>query len=167
MNAAGWERDGRLLADLRAALAAEPATDPAGHSTPAGYHELALAAFRIGRTGDPVCLAELTFDSACDPEPAGRTRTSHSARLLAFRADGYAIDVEIGGDGLLGQLHPDRPGPVPTGSVGVQSPHGLFGEATLDEVGGFALPLPPPGPVRLRARLTDLTVVTSWLLLRY
>jgi hypothetical protein len=154
----GWERDARLLADLRVALAG-----PGGP----GFTDSALAAFRIGRGGGPAGLAELLFDSAFDPEPAGRLRASSSTRLLAFRADGYALDLEIGEDGLLGQVHPDGSGPVPGGTVTGEGFGGVFGAAELDEVGGFALPRPAPGPVRLRARLGDRAIVTSWLLLRY
>jgi hypothetical protein len=161
MTGVGWERDGRLLADLRAALA-DRTSGP-----PVAYTESALAAFRIGRIDGPTAVAELAFDSAYDPEPAGRTRASSSTRLLAFRAEGYAVDVEIGDDGLLGQVHPDRPGPPPVGTVAGQNVEGVFGAAELDEVGGFVLPLPPAGPIRLRAHLSDLTVLTSWLLLRY
>jgi hypothetical protein len=161
MTTSGWEYDGRLLADLRAALPGRT-PGPTDH-----YTELAVAAFQLGRDDGPTGLAELVFDSACDPEPAGLTRSSGTARLLAFRAAGYTLDVEIGDDGLLGQLHPDGSGSAPAGSVSAQTVEGMFGEAPLDEVGGFTLPLPPPGPMRLKAQLGGLTVVTSWLVLRY
>jgi hypothetical protein len=157
VSAPRWEQDGRLLADLRAAL-------PGRHPSLAEYAESALAAFVIGRTDAGV--AELVFDSALDPEPAGLTRASSSARLLAFRADGYAVDVEVGEDELLGQVYPDGAGVTPVGSVTGQTVHGEFGESALDDVGGFALPLPPAGPIRLRARVGERTIVTSWLVFR-
>ena len=67
-----------------------------------------MAAFLIGRIDGPTGVAELVFDSALDPEPAGLTRASGSTRLLAFRADGFAVDIELGEDELLGQLYPDH-----------------------------------------------------------
>ncbi|MET7426462.1 hypothetical protein [Dactylosporangium sp. NPDC005555] len=159
-----WDHDRRLLGDLHAALAGPSADD---------FLSPALAAFRIGRAGGPAAVAGLVFDSACDPPPAGAVRSvpaalsAQSARLLTFRADRCTVDVEIHEDGMLGQVHLDLPDPLEGRPVTGQTPDRAFGAARLDAVGGFELPLPAPGPVRLRLDLPDRTVVTSWLVLRY
>jgi hypothetical protein len=153
MNGPGWDHDDRLLIDLGTAVD--------------GFTSSAIAAFRLGRAGGATALAELVFDSACDPAPAGATRTSGAPRLLSFHAEGVGVDVELGDAELLGQVYPGSGGPAPAGSVAVESAGAVSASVALDEVGGFALPLPPPGPVRLRVHLTGRTVVTSWLVLRY
>lgn len=177
MNQRSWYDDPTLWADLRTAVTHNAVTHEVRAAsrgehdvgrTPDGFTEFALAAFHIGRIDGSASVAELVFDSACDPEPAGLTRGTSAVRLLAFRADGYAVDVEIGNHSLLGQLYPERLAPAPLGLVTGQTVQGVFGDTLLDEAGGFELPLPPSGPVRFRADLTGgLTLVTSWLVLRY
>jgi hypothetical protein len=141
------------------------------------FRQQALSAYRIGRShialssGGRTSLAELVFDSACDPEPAGLTRAVGSARLLAFRTDRYAIDIEVTESGLVGQVYAiDGTDPASADVVGEvvgETPHGAFGDAPLADLGGFELPLPAPGPIRLRADFASGAVVTSWLALRY
>jgi len=165
MSRPDWERDAPLLSDLHEALTGDV-------PSPAEFTESAVAAYAIGRPDAAADLAELVFDSACDPPPAGAARSLAAGRLLAFRSERFDLDVEIGPDGLLGQvyLHDAGIGPVAGGSIAAESVPGAVGlaeAAALDEVGGFTLPLPPPGPVRLRVRLPGGLVVTSWLVLRY
>src|SRR5688572_6962189 len=143
-----------------------------GGVAPELLRQQALSAYDIGHTGGQASLAELVYDSACDPEPAGPVRAAGSPRLLAFRTDRYAIDIELAESGLIGQVYTidDTDPAAPNeafGDVVGETPHGVFGDVPIAELGGFELPLPAPGPVRLRAELADGPVVTSWLVLHY
>ncbi|MBG6065016.1 hypothetical protein DDE19_12200 [Micromonospora ureilytica] len=165
MNGRRWDDDRWLVTDLHTALS------PGGLSSEL-LRQQALSAFDIGRTHSQAILAELVFDSACDPEPAGPIRAVGSARLLAFRTDRLAIDIEVTESGLVGQVYTiDGTDPAapdePLLEVVGETPQGVFGHSPLAELGGFELPLPAPGPVRLRAILAEGTMVTSWLVLRY
>lgn len=98
MNGRRWDDDRWLVTDLHTALS------PGGLSSEL-LRQQALSAFDIGRTHGQAILAELVFDSACDPEPAGPIRAVGSARLLAFRTDRLAIDIEVTESGLVGQVY--------------------------------------------------------------
>jgi hypothetical protein len=159
-----WEDDDRLVTDLHTALLS-------GGPVPELFRQQALSAYRIGHTGGGTSLAELVFDSACDPQPTGQSRAAGPARLLAFRTHHHAIDIEVTESGLVGQVYPiDAVHPAVDeilGQIAGETPYGIFGDTALTEMGGFELPLPAPGPMRLRAEVAGSVSVTSWLVLRY
>lgn len=142
--------DDALLAELGAALRA-----------PGPVPDEFLAAARgifAWRTVDAeLTIAELVFDSVCDPEPAGRTRSNGSTRTLAFSTGEVGVEIEVNGTGVTGQLWP-----ACGGRVSAQSAAGVYDDAEVDQVGFFTLRVPPPGPVRLLARTRSYDIVTSW-----
>jgi len=105
-------------------------------------------------------LAELAFDSLCDAEPAGLTRSGAAARTLSFDSGTVSVEIEVTSSGIVGQLSPASPG-----RVTVRTAEGARDEAAVDPAGYFTLSAPPPGPVRLHARTPAYTVVTSWVCL--
>lgn len=104
-----------------------------------------------------LALAELVFDSACDPAPAGPIRSGGSVRTLAFHGTDIALEIEVSRGGIVGQVIPADQGHV-TGL----SMHGVFDRALIDETGCFTLGAPPHGPVRLRVDTGARRVSTSW-----
>lgn len=114
-------------------------------------------------------LAELSFDSLVDREPALAVRAegdpATEPRMLGFGAvvDGadVSIDVEVtttaGGSSLVGQLWP-----AGAGSVEVQVGGGGTDTVPADEFGRFQVEPVPPGPVRLRVEHGDRAVQTTW-----
>jgi hypothetical protein len=144
------------LAELAAALAEIDSVPP---------HLLALAeATFTWRTIDAeLALAELVFDSACDPAPAGPTRSGGpnrsggSVRTLAFHGPDVTLEIEVSQAGIVGQVIPASGGHV----TGMATDAG-FDEAPIDETGCFVLRAPPPGPVRLRVDTGARVVGTSW-----
>ncbi|TDB77582.1 hypothetical protein E1165_03565 [Micromonospora sp. KC723] len=128
---------------------------------PEEFLTAARAAFAWRDVAAEVALAELMFDSACDAEPAGLTRSAGSARTLSFRSGAVVLEVEVTEAGIVGQLFP--PG---GGRVSAQTATGTYDEAPVDEVGFFSLDAPPPGPVRLRAHTEGYVVATTWVALR-
>ena len=142
--------DDELLQELAAVLAEEQADEH--------VIQAAEAAFSW-RTVDADLLS-LVLDS--DAEPAVGVRGRHSGpgepRVLMFRGEQLAVEVEIDDAGIVGQLTPPQPGHVTL--VGPNGP-GLAAQA--DEVGCFTLPLPASGPVRLDCRLGDGHFVTPWI----
>ncbi|TDC68278.1 hypothetical protein E1193_31270 [Micromonospora sp. KC606] len=146
--------DDALTAELGAALReARP--------VPAEFLTAARAAFAWRNVAAGLALAELMFDSACDAEPAGLTRSAGSARTLSFRSGAVVLEVEVSEAGIVGQLSPPR-----GGRVSAQTATGTYDEAPVDEVGFFSLGAPPPGPVRLRAHTEGYAVATIWVSLR-
>ncbi|MDF3301774.1 hypothetical protein [Streptomyces tropicalis] len=138
---------GPLEEELRQAAAI---LDP----VPAELRRLAVEAFALHDLD--ARLAELTFDSLVDALPVrGATDVP---RMLTFRAGGLTVDVEVGGDGLLGQLIP--PGPA---RIEVLSGPRPGVPIVADELGRFAGDAPPAGPFALRLRTGGETVVTEWL----
>jgi hypothetical protein len=139
-----------LLAELAAALHEAASVPP---------HLLAAAeATLTWRTVDAeLALAELVFDSACDPAPAGPTRSGGSVRTLAFHGTDIALEIEVSQAGIVGQVIPGNGGQV-TG----MDMHGVFDEAPIDDAGCFVLRAPPPGPIRLRVATGARIVGTSW-----
>jgi hypothetical protein len=104
-----------------------------------------------------LALAELVFDSACDPAPAGPTRSGGSVRTLAFHGADIAVEVEVSQAGIVGQVIPASGGHI-TGTA----MHGAFDEAPIDEIGCFVLRAPPAGPIRLRVDTGAHSIGTSW-----
>ncbi|MFY1672600.1 hypothetical protein ACN27G_21975 [Plantactinospora sp. WMMB334] len=161
--------DDALLRELAEALRdAGPPPDgfPAdtGESRTTGAEEFLAAGYAAfsWRTVDAeLAIAELTFDSACDPEPAGLTRSAGSARALAFHAGPVVVAIEVTGTGIVGQLSPAR-----GGRVAARTPRGTYEEVAVDAVGFFSLGPPPSGPVQLQAHTPEYAVATSWVSLR-
>ncbi|MFG1955680.1 hypothetical protein [Micromonospora sp. NPDC048830] len=146
--------DDALTAELGAALwDAGP--------VPEEFLTAARAAFAWRNVDAELTLAELTFDSACDAEPAGLTRSAGSTRTLSFRSGPVVLEVEVSAAGIVGQLSPPR-----GGRVSAQTASGTYDEAPVDAVGFFSLAAPPPGPVQLRARTAGYAVATAWVSLR-
>jgi hypothetical protein len=140
-----------LLAELATALREST-------SVPPPLLAAADAALTWRTVDAELALAELVFDSACDPAPAGATRSGGGGvRALAFRGSEIALEIEVSRAGIVGQVIPAGAGVV-TGL----SMHGVFDEAQIDETGCFVLGAPPHGPVRLRVDTGVRRVSTSW-----
>jgi hypothetical protein len=145
--------DGELLGELRGAL------DEA-RQVPADHLSAARAAFAWRTIDDELAVAELVFDSACDPAPAGQLRSTASARLLTFRHGEVVLEIEVTEEGIAGQLSPPAAGRVTAGTA-----TGDYDRTEIDPVGYFTLAPAPRGPVRLRATTAGFTVTTSWVCL--
>jgi hypothetical protein len=139
------------LAELAAAL--REAT-----SVPPELLALADEALTWRTVDAELALAELVFDSACDPAPAGATRSGGSVRTLAFHGRDIALEIEVSRAGIVGQVIPATGGHV-TGL----SMYGAFDRAPIDETGCFVLGVPPAEPVRLRVDTGARVVSTIWL----
>ncbi|MEU1082536.1 hypothetical protein ABZ368_20345 [Streptomyces sp. NPDC005908] len=101
-------------------------------------------------------VAELTFDSLADAIPV--RGTADTARMLTFTAGEVTLDVEVTGDGLIGQVLP--PGPARIEVLDGPRPAASF---TADDMGRFTADTTPSGPFALRLRTDDDVVVTEWL----
>jgi hypothetical protein len=114
-------------------------------------------------------LAELSFDSLTDREPALAVRSGADAalepRMLGFGAlvDGEELSIEVevspAGDGwaLVGQVFP-----AGAPAVEVQAGAGGSVEAPIDDLGRFVIEPLPHGPVRLRVEHAGHVVQTTW-----
>ncbi|WP_330462043.1 hypothetical protein OIB37_31515 [Streptomyces sp. NBC_00820] len=139
--------DGLLEEELRQAAAV---LDP----VPAGLLQLALDAYALHDLD--ARIAELTFDSLVDALPV--RGVPQAPRMLTFQAGELTVDVEVTGDGLIGQL-------LPPGSARVEV---LGGPQTVrpvpvDTLGRFTSDAPPTGPFALRLRTGGDVIVTEWL----
>jgi hypothetical protein len=104
----------------------------------------------------PARIAELTFDSVVDAIPVrGATETP---RMLTFRAGEVTVDVEVGAQGLLGQVLPPQQVRIEV-LGGPQSATPVV----ADDMGRFSSDAPPSGPFALRLRTGGEVVVTEWL----
>lgn len=146
--------DAVLLVELGAAL-----RDPG--PVPEEFLDAALAAFSWRTIDAELALAELAFDSACDLEPAGLTRSAGTERTLTFRSGQVVVELEVTATGIVGQLSPARPG-----RVSARTATGQYDDVPVDEVGFFSMGVPPTGPVQFRARTAEYAVRTSWVALR-
>jgi hypothetical protein len=143
-----WSDD-ELLRELRGALR-EP---PAGEE----IIRAARAAFAWRTVDDD--LEILTLDADRDLAGAGQVRGAGpgSPLTLTFHGKRLSVAVEIDGSGLIGQLTP--PGP---GQVTLMTADGPRAATQADEVGCFALPPPPSGPMRLDCQRGADRFVTEW-----
>ncbi|MGD9527934.1 hypothetical protein [Pseudonocardia sp.] len=140
----GGTDDDALLAELGEAVRA-------GAEVPARFLAAGRAAF-VWRTVD----AELARLVA---EPAGmRGATRHLSFRAGGRAGAVGVELEVGPDGLRGQLDP--PGP---GSVRVQVRGGEPGApVAADEIGWFVARPVPAGELRVHVRAGGAAFVTEW-----
>ena len=150
MGSQWWMDDEQLLAELSAALASTT-------GVPRQVLDIGRAAYAWRTIDDE--LAQLTYDSDLDDELLAHTRSSVTTRTLVFDSPELAIEIELVGSVLVGQLVPPQPGTVEVVSLSGTNP-----DTTADDIGRFVLPDMPRGPVRLRCRKSDGShVVTDWL----
>jgi hypothetical protein len=107
-------------------------------------------------------LAELLFDSADAPTPAG-LRGSGQRRQVSYQVGELIIDCEVDGRMLVGQVTGGPAGrPVLLDLVNAD---GDRVRLDVDDRGRFVALLPGPGPVRLRCRQSRRRdALTPWLL---
>ncbi|MFE7956959.1 hypothetical protein ACF1AX_05135 [Streptomyces sp. NPDC014802] len=141
------ERLERLETELREAA---PAIDP----LPPELTAIAVEAYALHDLD--ARIAELTFDSLTDALPV--RGASDVPRMLTFQAGELTVDVEVGAEGLLGQVLPPQQANVEV----LTGPHG-GPTLTADPLGRFASQAPPTGPFALRLRTDDHVIVTEWL----
>jgi hypothetical protein len=105
-------------------------------------------------------LAQLTYDSTRDLEPAPSTRAeTASIRALAFTSAHLTIELEVTPDSLIGQIVPGQPG-----TIKVQPKVGGEMAVTADEIGLFAIQPIPSGSFRLHCRTdTGVEALTGWI----
>ncbi|MDO0938477.1 hypothetical protein QQY66_44660 [Streptomyces sp. DG2A-72] len=103
-------------------------------------------------------LAELTFDSLIDAIPV--RGVTDAPRMLTFRSGDVTVDVEVTGQGLLGQVLPPQSASIEVLSGPPTAPPTTL---TSDDMGRFAGDAPPAGPFALRLRTGGEVVVTEWL----
>lgn len=121
---------------------------------PAGLLQVAMDAYALHDLD--ARIAELTFDSLVDAVPV--RGVDDPPRMLTFQAGGFTVDVEVNGDGLLGQVLPAQPAQIEVlGGPGAVRP------LTADGMGRFAGDTPPAGPFALRLRTGGEVIVTEWL----
>ena len=89
--------------------------------------------------------------------PQVRAGGSAAPRTLAFHGEQLSVEIEIDEAGIVGQLTPPRPG-----RVTLLTTAGPEASTQADEVGCFAFPPPPSGPMRLDCRVDDDHFVTQW-----
>jgi hypothetical protein len=151
-----WRDDEELLAALTEAVHAAPAV-------PRDFVEAGKAAYDW-RAIDAE-LAMLTYDSAtglivvqADTALAGIRADPAVLRALTFASARLVIELQIGSDGLLGQVAPPAPG-----QLQVQFADGAMTQAEVDEVGWFEIRPAPATPFRLRiATGSGSDVLTGW-----
>ena len=145
---AGLDADADLLEEelRRAAGILDP--------VPAQLRQIAVEAYALHDLDSRI--AELTFDSVVDAIPVrGATDVP---RMLTFRAGEVTVDVEVTGEGLLGQVLPPQEALIEVLS-GPQTGTPL----TTDDMGRFTYGQPPAGPFALRLRTGREAIVTDWL----
>jgi hypothetical protein len=107
-------------------------------------------------------LAELTYDSSRDAEPAPSTRAeTASIRALTFTSAHLTIELEVTHDSLLGQIVPAQPG-----TIKVQLRDGAETTVLADGIGRFTIRPMPAGTFRLHCRTAaDADALTGWITL--
>ncbi|WP_264932980.1 hypothetical protein [Streptomyces sp. A012304] len=138
---------GSLEVELREAAAI---LDP----VPAGLRQIAIEAYVLHDLDARV--AELTFDSLVDAIPV--RGAVDVPRMLTFHGGGLTVDVEVGAQGLMGQLLPPQPA-----SIEVLAGPRAGAALLADDMGRFVADAPPAGPFALRLRTGGEVVVTEWL----
>jgi hypothetical protein len=143
--------DERLLVALRQAVRAR-------ESVPADFVTAAKNAFAWHNIDAE--LAQLTYDSTRDLDPAPSTRAeTASIRALTFTSAHLTIELEVTLDSLIGQVVPGQPG-----TIKVQPKVGAEATVAANEIGLFAIEPIPSGSFRLYCRTdTGLEALTGWI----
>ncbi|MGW7255323.1 hypothetical protein [Streptomyces sp. NPDC054834] len=121
---------------------------------PAELRQLAVDAYALHDLEARV--AELTFDSLVDALPV--RGAPDPPRMLTFRAGGLTVDVEVGEDGLMGQVLPPQ-----SARVEVLGGPQTAVPVAADALGRFTSAALPRGPFALRLRTGGDVIVTEWL----
>lgn len=107
-------------------------------------------------------LAELLHDSALEPGAAVRSGSHDEPRSLSFSSRGLALEVEVDGTVLMGQvLDADLAGAV----VRLQRTGVADREVDVDSAGFFRFDDVDPGPIRLVASSADWRLVSPWVVI--
>jgi hypothetical protein len=144
-----WDDDA-LIAALRRAVRARQAVPPefvaAGKSAYA-WHNIDAE------------LARLTYDSVRDAGAVAAVRAEDaSIRALTFRSANLAIELEVTGDSVLGQVVSAQ-----AQSVRIQLRTGAESQVAVDEIGCFSIRPIPAVPFQLQVHTADgLDVRTGW-----
>lgn len=151
-----WSDDDRLLATLEDAVSSAQAV-------PSSFLAAGKAVY-AWRTIDAE-LADLTYDSAADPELLSAIRAeSATLRALTFVSAGLTIEIEVTPEGLLGQISPVQAGQVTAyaGTADAGEENSGFGTAVIDELGFFVIRPLPAEAFRLLCRTASgVTVLTG------
>ncbi len=112
--------------------------------------------------------ARLTYDSFVDDAALQGDESSllvvtrsqsASLRSLTYATDELSIELEVTGDGVLGQLVPPQPA-----TVEVVTPDGVRTGVTVDDAGWFTVRPVPPTRFRLTCHVgSGTSVVTAWI----
>lgn len=103
-------------------------------------------------------LAALVFDSLWEDKLESASRSATATRTLAFESDQLSLEIEVSGDGVVGQVSP--PG---SAEVIAERPDGRQITVRTDELGSFTLASPGSGPLRFRLIRSGTTVITDWI----
>jgi len=147
--------DDELLTALREALAERQAVPPE-------FVEAAKNAFAWHNIDIDAELAELTYDSSRDAEPAPSTRAeTASIRALTFTSAHLTLELEVTHDSLLGQIVPAQ-----AGTIKVQLREGAETTVVADGIGRFTICPIPAGAFRLHCKTAaDADALTGWITL--
>jgi|ERR1022692_2730178 hypothetical protein len=151
-----WRDDEQLLAALGKAVRA-------GQAVPREFIEVGRASFSWAAIDAE--LAAISYDSRAGQAagdgglvPAGTRAEPAVLRALTFTCDLLTIEVQLGPDGLLGQVVPPA-----AGHAEVQFAAGTSAVVPIDAVGWFAVHPAPAAPFRLRLNCGGPTdVLTGW-----
>jgi len=147
---ARWDDDESLLEDLREALQDMAPLPP----------EVVAAAKSLyaWRTVDAE-LAALLYDSDLDEALLARVRSDVPAgRILRYEGPGLAIEVDVAGDGLIGQVLPPQ-----SLGIEVEVPAGAGSRIEADNLGRFLIKPVPASVMRLRSRTAEgISFTTPW-----
>lgn len=141
--------DDELLAELRAALNANPVTEQ--------MRAEAVAAYTWRTIDAELCLASLVFDSDVEPAPSVPSTSPARLREIVFSHEDVAVTLELSSDQMLGQL-----APALSCDVLVQGLDGAEHALTSDDLGLFRVRPGPSRPFRERARIGEVDLVTPW-----
>ena len=103
-------------------------------------------------------LAFLTYDSSTPGALAGARSQQASLRAMTFASTSCAIELQIDGDSLLGQLIPADQ----SGELTLSLRDGSTAAISYDELGCFTITPTPPGSFRLHLA-GETSVITDWI----
>lgn len=142
--------DDELMAMLEDALAPEQAVPPDALAAARSAYNWRLPEDRV---------ADLLFDSADYPVPAGVRGSTAGPRQISYQSDDLLIECEVGAGVLVGQLLPPTQLTLELVTAG-----GGRRRVDVDDRGRFVVRPLPAGPIRLHCGQEQNDVFTPWLL---